>query len=444
MSSTPEVRQTPWGERPTDWCLVPWREFAKRAGRSVVVDGKAAIKQVTVRVRHQGVVERRHNPNRQREILTPNQTQVRDGQFVISKIDARNGACGFIPSHLDGAVVTSDFPVYDISPLADRRYLDHVDATSVFWRLCESVSDGSTNRVRLNLDLFDSLEFPLPLPGEQRAIAGVLDAIDEAIERTEAVIAATETLRKALLEELLTRGVPGWHTEWKQVPGIGTAPADWDARRLGQVAAVQTGRALGHRSPEEADQEVPYVTVANVKDGYVDLRGVREMRVRPDEIARYRLRVGDVLFTEGRDADKLGRGTVWRGEIDLCLHQNHIFAVRPEAETLLAGFLALYAASRAGKRYFLGAAKQTTNLATLNSTQLRLLPLPLPDLPEQAVVVRTADVLPEATTQLRQELRFLQRLKAAAAGALLTGRIRVPVNRAMGPMEDANGSSNCC
>ena len=73
-----------------------------------------------------------------------------------------------------------------------------------------------------------------PLP-EQRAIADVLDSIDEAIERTEAIIAATETMRDSQLHELLTRGVPGWHTEWKDVPGIGTIPADWEVVRLGEI-----------------------------------------------------------------------------------------------------------------------------------------------------------------------------------------------------------------
>ena len=72
-----------------------------------------------------------------------------------------------------------------------------------------------------------------PLP-EQRAIAAVLDAIDEAIERTEAVVAATERLRDALLHELLTRGIPGWHTAWKDAPGIGTIPASWEVVRWGR------------------------------------------------------------------------------------------------------------------------------------------------------------------------------------------------------------------
>ena len=100
------------------------------------------------------------------------------------------------------------------------------------------IANGVT-RFGLTLDATHSLPILLPPLSEQRAIAAVLDSIDEAIERTEAVITATERLRDALLHQLLTRGVPGWHTQWKDVPGIGTVPAAWDVVRLGDVAVVK-------------------------------------------------------------------------------------------------------------------------------------------------------------------------------------------------------------
>ena len=83
-----------------------------------------------------------------------------------------------------------------------------------------------------------------PLP-EQRAIAAVLDSIDEAIERTEEVIAAIERLRDALLHELLTRGLPGRHTAWKDVPGLGTVPACWEGGAVGGCAVGQPAWRLG-------------------------------------------------------------------------------------------------------------------------------------------------------------------------------------------------------
>ena len=106
-----------------------------------------------------------------------------------------------------------------------------------------------------------------PLP-EQRAIAAVLDFIDEAIERTEEVIAATERLRDALLHELLTRGVPGQHSEWKEAPGIGTIPACWDAVRLGDVARGTDGAS---RKPECLSRagsglELPCLSVCNLSE----------------------------------------------------------------------------------------------------------------------------------------------------------------------------------
>ncbi len=78
-----------------------------------------------------------------------------------------------------------------------------------------------------------------PLP-EQRAIAAVLDSIDEAIEGAEAVIAATGQLRDSLLHQLLTRGIPGWHTQWKEAPGLGTIPAGWEVVRLGEIIESTT------------------------------------------------------------------------------------------------------------------------------------------------------------------------------------------------------------
>jgi type I restriction enzyme, S subunit len=116
--------------------------------------------------------------------------------------------------------------------------------------------------------------------------------------------------------------------------------------------------------------ELPYLRVANVQDGYLDLSEIKSVAVLKSEVDRFSLQTGDMLMTEGGDFDKLGRGTVWRGQISPCLHQNHIFRVRPTRGAILPDFLASVTASSHGKWYFLVSSKQTTNLATINSTQL--------------------------------------------------------------------------
>lgn len=148
--------------------------------------------------------------------------------------------------------------------------------------------------------------------------------------------------------------------------------------------------------------------VANVQDGFLNLSEIKEIEVSEELIDRYSLKNGDVLFTEGGDYDKLGRGTVWQGQIKNCLHQNHVFVVRPQADVLSPYFLSYQAGSRYGKQYFLKCSKQTTNLASINSTQLKGFPVLMPTIEEQAQIVLLIDDL------LAKE----QQAKEAAEGVL--------------------------
>lgn len=180
-------------------------------------------------------------------------------------------------------------------------------------------------------------------------------------------------------------------------------PFGWKKTALDHVAEVQTGIAKG-KAINGVVVTLPYLRVANVQDGHVDLSVIKEITLKPSEVQRYSLRAGDVLFTEGGDFDKLGRGTVWNGEIQPCLHQNHVFAVRPKTDRLLPEFLAFQAASEYGRRYFQLSSKQSTNLASINSTQLKQFPVLLPSLPEQrkiAEILRTWDEAIEKLEALR-------------------------------------------
>ena len=125
-----------------------------------------------------------------------------------------------------------------------------------------------TNVRRRRADFGDFSKLPILVPplAAQRAIAAVLDSIDEAIERTEAVIAATERLRDALLHELLTRGVPGWHSKWKEVPGIGTIPACWEVAPLTGVLLFEQPGAWGDE-PTKADPGVRVLRAARSNTG---------------------------------------------------------------------------------------------------------------------------------------------------------------------------------
>lgn len=160
------------------------------------------------------------------------------------------------------------------------------------------------------------------------------------------------------------------------------APKGWKIRTLEEVAVIQTG--LSKSASRTGDfVRLPYLRVANVQDGHFDLSEIKEIDVPKESVDRFRVVAGDLLLTEGGDFDKLGRGVIWTGAIKDCVHQNHIFVVRSDDCVLNRRFLAMQTQGAHRRAYFQSCSKQSTNLASINSTQLKQFPVLLPPLPEQ-------------------------------------------------------------
>ena len=267
-----------------------------------------------------------------------------------------------------------------------------------------------------------SFQILLPSVPEQQAIAAVLGSIDEAIERTEAVIAATERLRDALLHELLTRGVPGWHTEWKEMPGIGTIPADWEVVRLGDVLESTT---YGTNASLNEVGATPVLRMNNLQNGTLDLSDIRRADLSKKESDYLNLVPGDILFNRTNSLILVGKVGIVRD-----LPQPISFAsylVRLRVREILANPLWLSALLWAPNyqsriRRF---ATPGVSQANINPTSLKSLMIPLPSLPEQEIIAGVLDGVDTAIEQARNETNGLTFLKASAADALLTGRVRV-------------------
>jgi type I restriction enzyme S subunit len=191
------------------------------------------------------------------------------------------------------------------------------------------------------------------------------------------------------------------------VPWLGVIPAHWEAIKLKRVSYVQAGVTLGKHYDHVELIERPYLRVANVQNGFLNLKHIKTVAVPEKEALSAKLISGDVVVTEGGDIDKLGRGAIWNGEIENCLHQNHIFAIRPVRERLLSDFLARALEGHHGRSYFYLTAKRTTNLAATNQTTLGLLPLFLPSIDEQTQITRFLDW---KTAQIDKFIRNKRRL----------------------------------
>lgn len=259
-----------------------------------------------------------------------------------------------------------------------------------------------------------------PLP-EQQKIATILSSVDDVIEKTRAQIDKLKDLKTGMMQQLLTQGIG--HTEYKDTP-IGRIPKTWGHARLEDVAVIQTGVAKNSKITGDLI-EIPYLRVANVQDGYLDLTEIKTLQLDRTRLERFMLRDNDILVNEGGDFDKLGRGFIWKNQISPCVHQNHVFVVRTNQEKLLPMFFNYLSGSQYGKQYYLGCAKQTTNLASLNSSQLKQFPVLLPTLEEQADICEALNSIDMKVRNIEQKLSSITEIKKALMQDLLTGKVRV-------------------
>lgn len=183
------------------WPSVPLGELLKPNSDRVQLDPDQTYAQVTARLWGKGLALR--GLVKGSEIAAAQQNRVSTNQFVISKIDARHGAFGLVPEELDGAVVSNDFPAFDVDyKKALPEYVAWVARTAWFIAICKRASEGSTNRVRLKESRFLAQTIPLPSTAEQQAIVTRLNGAAAAVaeRRNAAGLVAAEveaTLRAA-------------------------------------------------------------------------------------------------------------------------------------------------------------------------------------------------------------------------------------------------------
>lgn len=310
-----------------------------------------------------------------------------------------------------------------LRPLAgvDSTFASYVaQSDAVFGRAIQTEEGTKMPRCSWR-DLRTALVFVPASSAEQQRIASILTSLDNAIEATEALIEKHQQIKAGLMHDLLTRGVL---PNGRIGPAVDQLPAGWRWTPLAQHAQIVSGVTLGAGRPANGI-DVPYLRVANVQDGYLALSDVKTIRVSRSVLEELRLVPGDVLMNEGGDFDKLGRGTIWAGEIEDCIHQNHVFRVRTNRSTLLPEYLAFHSESFYGKRYFLLSSKQSTNLASINSTQLRRYPVALPPLEEQARIVERLAAANAERLALTRTVAKLRAQKLGLMQDLLSGKVPV-------------------
>lgn len=266
------------------------------------------------------------------------------------------------------------------------------------------------------------VRFPEDLD-EQRAIMRALDELDVVVGDARELEAA-ERLKRSLLEDLFTQGLPGRHQASYESNWL-TCPADWTRRPLRRLAEIESGFTMGRDLGAAETVSLPYVTVVNVQEGRFELGSVSTTLLKETEVEDALLRVGDVLITEGGDRDKLGRGAIWDGAIMPCTYQNHIFRIRLDESQYRAKLFHYLIQARGTKRYFGSHAKQTSNLCTINSRDVGKLQLGVPDSDEQDEIVRRLEAMDSLIAALEAKQAAAVRLRRSLIETLVSGERRV-------------------
>ena len=373
------------------------------------------------------------------------------GTLLIAMYGATVGKLGVLArAAATNQAVCAIFPPPDL----DRNFL--------FWFLRRQRSNLIAKAVggaqpNISQTILRDLELPIPPLGEQREIVAEIEKqfsrLDEAVANlqrvkanlkrykasvlkaavegrlveTEANIARREgrtyETGEQLLQQILEERRAKWAGRGKykeaiaplidQLPEI---PEGWTWARLDTLAALKGGITVDSKRVDPTARSVPYLRVANVQRGFIDLSEVKCINVSPGDMHDLRLDPGDVLFNEGGDRDKLGRGWIWEGQLADCIHQNHVFRARMYLGAMSPKLVSWWG-NTFGKDYFLRVGKQTTNLASINLGKLSEFPVPVPPRAEQLRMVqeieRLLSVVEEVEAEVDTNLKRAQALRQA-------------------------------
>lgn len=427
------------GEIPMSWAVAPLK-YSARLNPSPTEVGKLPAETEVTFLPMEAVGEKGGLDTSRSKMLSDvstGYTYCREGDVIVAKITPcfENGKGAVVENVTNGlAFGTTELHVLRSRHL-DRRFLFYVTISQPFRKLGEAEMYGAGGQKRVPTSFVEDYPQPIPPRFEQQAIATFLDRetakIDRLIEKKQLLIERLEEKRTALISQAVTKGLdPNVPMKDSGVEWLSKLPAGWDLIPLKFIATIQTGLTLGRRNNEDIELTTrPYLRVANVQDGYLDLADLKDIQLPASDVDRYELNSGDVLMTEGGDFDKLGRGHVWQGEVENCLHQNHIFAVRPGQDRLNSFFMAYLLSSDHGKAYFTSTSKQSTNLASTNQTILKALPVLLPPLYEQKQIVLYLDKmntrLKVVQRKVEDAIDRLQEYRTALISAAVTGKIDV-------------------
>lgn len=326
---------------------------------------------------------------------------VRAGDTVLSTVRTYMRKTALVPTRLDGQVASTGFSVLRPAECVHPMFLYHSVRRQEFVDTLSSLQTGSSYPAVRDKDV-RSMPVPLAPRAEQERIVAAIEEHLSRLDAAEASLRSAEA-RLAILE---SRAVDeAFRAFGERVP-------------VGDLADVRGGiQKQPKRKPR--DNRAPFLRVANVGHNWVNLDDVHEIELFDGELDRFRLQSGDLLVVEGNGSpDQIGRSAVWHGEIDPCVHQNHLIRVRP-GPRLDPEFLGFYWNAPSTRARLTAVASSTSGLHTLSTAKVKRIEAPVPSLDEQRAVVEQLTVQRISFEHLRVSLRTAMARQSALRRSIL-------------------------
>ncbi|WP_425477079.1 restriction endonuclease subunit S [Thermocrinis minervae] len=433
MNENKGFKQTEIGPIPEDWEVVKLGEVVYEVPlkeRQIIIEKNKYYKRIFTKLYGKGVAIKDIIMGSQ--ISTKIMFIVKKDDFIFSKINIRKGAYGVINNHLDGAVVTSEHPILRArTERLDINFLSLYLLQPNVWNIIKSHAKGFSGKERVKTREFLSLLIPLPPLQEQKNIAYVLSTIQEAIEKTDAVLKATKELKKSLMKHLFTYGPVSIHEIEKvklKETEIGPIPEDWEVVRLGDLKnknmlKIQFGFPCGKWN--DIGSGIPQLRPFNINEmGYIDLNNLKYIQTDKD-ISNYLVKKGDIIFNNTNSEELVGKTAYFNHDNKKFVISNHMTIIRVIDERLSAYFIAKYLHKKWYEGYYKIICRRHVNQCSINLARLSNIPIPLPPLPVQQKIAEILSAVDEKIQAEENKKKALQELFKSMLHNLMSGKIRV-------------------
>ena len=344
--------------------------------------------------------------------------RARAGDILVSTVRPYLRNFARVRESLSNLVVSTGYAVIRPRDEVDGRFLYQHVLSDGFVEFLKPRMSGS-NYPAVKGDDVEAYTLSVPPLAEQRKIAAILSSVDDAIEKTQAVIGQVQVVKRGLMQQLLTRGLPGWHTRFKQTE-IGEIPEEWDSMSLEDYCAQVTDGT--HDTPKRVEHGVPLLTSKNLRNGKLDLESC--YLISQNDFAEISKRSGvdpgDVIFGM---IGTIGNPVVVPGDFQKFAIKN-VALFKLDGDLTKADWLVAYLESPMFARRVLQ--QQTGNAQKfLSLGYLRRLRIPNASADERKEIVRALRVIDHRLRVQAECHASLMRIKSALMSVLLTGELRV-------------------